>query len=117
MSYDIRLVDESGETLTVEEPHNVRGGTYRPGGDYDLALNITYNYAKHFYDVFGPKGIRFLHGKTARETLPVLMDAFLDLWEPPSDDYWAPTAGNAAAAIRGLITLGMLAPEGVWDGD
>jgi hypothetical protein len=40
MSYDIRLIDPiTKETLELEEPHNLRGGTYAMGGTPEAWLN------------------------------------------------------------------------------
>lgn len=65
MSYDISLNEPiSGETIKFETAHFVRGGTYAIGGTQEAWLNITYNYAKHYYRVFGEKGIRTIYGMT-----------------------------------------------------
>ena len=42
MSYDVRLVDEKGESVTV--PRHEDGGTRIVGGTEKAELNITYNY-------------------------------------------------------------------------
>lgn len=44
MSYDIRLCDPvTHETLEVDSPHLMAGGTYALGGTTELWLNVTYN--------------------------------------------------------------------------
>ena len=49
MSYDISLKDPvTKETLTVDEPHFMTGGTYQVGGCRELWLNITYNYGPFY---------------------------------------------------------------------
>lgn len=72
MSYDISLNEPiSGETIKFETAHFVRGGTYAIGGTQEAWLNITYNYAKHYYRVFGEKGIRTIYGMTGAESIPI----------------------------------------------
>lgn len=118
MSYDVRLQDpETGETLQLDESHNVQGGTYCMGGTSECWLNITYNYGKFFYATLGEKGIRELYGKKANETLPLLEDAVEALMDDEDPDYWKPTEGNARKALLGLIEFAKAKPEGVWDGD
>ena len=46
MSYDLSLLDPvTREVLTLDEPHQMRGGTYQEGGTREARLNVTYNYA------------------------------------------------------------------------
>lgn len=118
MSYDIRLTDPvTGQTLELDEPHDMRGGTYAVGGTREAWINITYNYAPHYYALFGDKGIRWIYGKTAAETLPHLEEASNLLANDACDNYWEPTEGNAKAALCQLIALAKLRPDGVWEGD
>ena len=59
MSYDISLADPvTGETLELDAPHYMRGGTYAVGGTTDAHLNVTWNYAKHYYRIFTPAPLR-----------------------------------------------------------
>ena len=99
MSYDIYLKDRvTGKTLEVDEPHFMTGGTYKPGGNTQLWLNVTWNYANYYYEATdgdprfahdeiscyysdgttGPVetqyGIRGLYGKTGAESIPLLND-------------------------------------------
>ena len=118
MSYDISLVDPvTKETLEVENPHQIRGGTYAVGGTTEAWLNITYNYARFYYDVFGEKGIRTIYGMTGAESIPVLKSAMEKLGDDVDPDYWTPTQGNAKRALAGLLALAQLRPDGIWDGD
>lgn len=118
MSYDIRLCDPvTKETLEVDAPHHITGGTYKVGGNTECWLNITYNYADHFYRVMGEKGIRTIYGMTGAESIPVLKEAVSKLGDDVSDDYWEPTEGNAKKALYGLLALAQMRPDGVWDGD
>jgi hypothetical protein len=76
MSYDIYLNDPvTHETLETDAPHEMRGGTYCIGGTTEMHLNVTYNYSKWYYEVFGEDGIRSLYGKTGAESIPMLKDA------------------------------------------
>lgn len=117
MSYDIRLKNSDDTTAVIEGGHDLRGGTYALGGTPDAWLNVTYNYAPHFYRVLGDKGIRSIYGMTGRASIPVLSDAILRLATDTSTDYWEATEGNARAALVNLRTLAELCPDAVWDGD
>lgn len=75
MSYDISLVDPvTRETLTMDAPHQMRGGTYAIGGTDEMWVNITYNYARWYYKdyAFGENGIRSIYGLSGAESIPVL---------------------------------------------
>lgn len=118
MSYDIYLRDRTtGEVLVLEEPHEFKGGTHAVGGTRELWLSVTYNYGRHFRRVLGEAGIRALYGKTGAESVPVLETAIAELGDDVDADYWAPTEGNAKAALRDLMAMARLRPEGVWHGD
>lgn len=118
MSYDISLRDPvTKETLEVDEPHHIRGGTYAIGGTTECWLNITWNYAKHFYRVMGEKGIRSIYGMSGAESIPVLKKAISELGDDVSSNYWDGTEGNAKKALYGLLALAQMRPDGIWDGD
>jgi hypothetical protein len=118
MSYDISLADPvTRETLELDAPHQMRGGTYAVGGTCDAHLNITYNYVGTFQELFGPKGIRFLYGKTGAWSLPHLKEGASLLGDDTSENYWDDTEGNVKQSILGLIALAELRPDGVWEGD
>lgn len=118
MSYDIHLNCEPFETPQYEV-----GGTYAVGGTAEPWLNITYNYALHFYRVLGGKGIRTIYGMSALESMPVLsaaMDKLDDDVNP--NNYWDATEGNAKAALQSLLRIAMQAVnegkgDALWDGD
>lgn len=117
MSYDIRLCDPvTHETLEVDPPHLMAGGTYALGGTTELWLNVTYNYGKH-YRCMGERGIREIYGKTGAESIPMLKAAALRLGNDVSDDYWEATEGNAKRALLQLLAMARIRPDGVWDGD
>lgn len=106
-----------------------------------LHLNITYNYSTHYYRVFpgvalmneaqakqGDRrlseadglhhlGIRTIYGLTGALSIPILEDAISKLGDDVSDDYWAPTEGNAKTALTQLLAMAQLRPDGVWGGD
>ena len=123
MSYDISLTcPVTGEVLELDEPHQMKGGTYAVGGTRDAALNITYNYAEHFYRVFldiqfSKAGIRSIYGMTGAESIPVLQMAITKLKDDVDTDYWKPTEGNAKKALTQLLALAKMRPDGVWAGD
>lgn len=118
MSYDISLCDPvTKETIMLESPHAMRGGTYAVDGTTEAWLNITYNYAKLFRRVFGDEGIRTIYGMTGAESIPVLKAAISQLGDDVSDDYWKDTEGNAKRSLYQLLALAQMRPDGVWDGD
>lgn len=118
MSYDIEIIDpNTRERIEFDEPLDIRGGTYQLGGTTTAWLNITYNYSPFFCDIFGENGIRTIYGMNVRESMPLLLDAMLNLKGNPAECYWDATEGNARAAIMELMMLGMRALEGEWAGD
>ena len=105
MSYDIKLVDPvTEETLHLPFDHVMTGGTFagtfdpvtgevRPRPIPEAWLNVTYNYARYYYeategddrflvrDEYDPEhrtkkngGIRGLYGKTGAESIGMLED-------------------------------------------
>lgn len=118
MSYDIYMREPVGENvIQFETEHYIRGGTYAVGGTREAWLNVTYNYAKHYYRVFGEKGIRTIYGMTGAESIPVIKAAMAQLADDISDDYWEPTEGNAKKALAQLLAFAQMRPDGIWDGD
>ena len=118
MSYDIKLVDAvTKETLHVDNPHEMRGGTYCVGGTTEAWLNITYNYTEILYNVFGEKGIRTLYGMTEAESIPLLKSTIEKLSDDVDDNYWKATEGNVKRSLSQLLALAQMRPDGVWSGD
>lgn len=135
MSYDITLRDPvTHEPLTVEAPHQMRGGTYAMSGTNEMWLNITYNYAFWFYKeyAFGKDGIRSIYGLSGAESIPVLKKAIAGLedsdeelpyeeakscFEQGATGYWLPTRTNAIRPLYQLLALAQMRPDGVWEGD
>lgn len=118
MSYDINLCDPvTRDVLLLDDPHDMRGGTYAMGGTREAHLNVTYNYAEHYKRVLSEKGIRTIYGMTGAESIPVLQRAADQLGDDATGNYWDDTEGNAKRALYKLIALAKLRPDGVWDGD
>ena len=119
MSYDIRLCDPvTKETIEFKNRHYLTGGTYQVGGTYEAWLNVTYNYAPHFYRLIDEeKGIRAIYGMTGAQSIKILNEAVLKLGDDECSNYWEPTEGNAKAALLKLIALAEMRPDGIWDGD
>ena len=111
MSYDITLNDRvTGETLEVENPHFITGGTYAICGTNELWLNITYNYSHYYREATdgdprfahdeitayysdgttGPVetkyGIRGIYGKSGAESIPMLKDMISRIEKKYKDD-------------------------------
>lgn len=73
MSYDIHLNDPvTKQTIELENPHFMRGGTYAIDGTKELSLNITYNYAWVFCrpEVLGEKASEGFTGKPEPRASP-----------------------------------------------
>ena len=119
MSYDIKLTDPVSRTpLQLDEPHQMRGGTYAVGGDTAMRLNVTYNYSTHFRRVLDAgEGIRVLYGKSGADSIPMLERGIANLGDDVDEDYWTPTEGNAKRALLQLLALAKMRPDGIWDGD
>lgn len=113
MSHWVYLQDDAGETLAMEEPHGINGGTYAVGAT-ECELNITYNYATIMWRVLGEGGVRSLEGKRASDTIPVLVAAIGQLGDDTHPDYWRETEGNVKAALEGLLVFARAHPDGVW---
>lgn len=135
MSYDVYLADPvTHEVLTMDVPHQMRGGTYAIGGTDKMWVNITYNYALWYYKdyAFGEKGIRSIYGLSGAESIPVLKKAIAALedsdeelpyeeakacLEQGATGYWLPTRTNAIRPLYQLLALAQMRPDGVWKGD
>lgn len=118
MSYDIDLKDRvTGEVIVLDFDHHMTGGTYCVGGTNEASLNITYNYAPHYYKTMGDDGIRTIYGMSGAESIPVLKKAIVQLSDDVDEDYWKDTEGNAKRALIQLLTFAQLRPDGIWDGD
>lgn len=126
MSYDISVVDEHGDMIELPEKHDIIGGTYAIGGTTFATLNITYNYSDFYYKhIDKDNGIRAIYDKTLQEAIPMLDSAIEALGDekPWTRDYWAPTAGNARAALENLREIARRCLEAYpdkkmfWDGD
>ena len=158
MSYDIYLNDPvTGETIELDAPHQMTGGTYAIGGTTEAHLNVTYNYAELLYEhLDNEKGIRWLYGQPAADTIPRLEASELDIaalpdqdkptqntldqyakyveicdkheaeglmtditrqGPPDPDSYWCSTPANVRRALKQIIALAKMRPDGVWAGD
>lgn len=120
MSYDIEL---SKDGKICEVKNHQEGGNIAIGGSSLADINITWNYAFFFYNFLDKrKGIRWLYGKTARETIPRLEKAVdkLSGWIGSATyekDYWAPTFGNARHSLSVLLDWAKQHPDATWSGD
>lgn len=115
MSYDMSF--DCGP-LDAATNRSIGGGTYAYGGTTEPWLNITYNYADHFYRIWPDGGIRSLYGKTAKEIIALIDDALPQLGDDVDPDYWKSTEGNAKQALINLQSLARRVPENsVLDGD
>ena len=113
MSFWVSLVDENDQYKTVESFSE--GGTMAIGGCTDADLNITYNYSPFYYKHLNKdEGLRWLDGKTAKETTSKLEHAVLILGTKRVGNYWAATPGNAGFALSMLLSWAKQHPESHW---
>ena len=114
MSWDVEL-ENAGPVGRFED-----GGTHVMGGTTHPELNITYNYGQCFRLVWpkelnGPNALgQMLDGKQAKDTIADLEIAVEKLGTRGYDDYWAPTPGNAGAALARLLEWAKQYPDGTW---
>lgn len=115
MSYDV-ILEENGEIVNVDR--HSEGGIICVGGSTTADLNITYNYVYFFRKSLSPrKGIRWLYGKKAKDTVKRLEKAVRELGTKRDPDYWKATPGNAGYALSVLLRWAKQHPEAVWKGD
>lgn len=110
MSYDIELQRRNGDVVYVDTPFLMHGGTVpayvdehgvlRQATQREAHVNITYNYARYYYDATEGdarfekgSGIRGLYGKTAVESIPMLVDMIrrIDVKFRNADGTWMDT--------------------------
>lgn len=54
MSHDVYLSDPHTKVpITLPQPHHLRGGTYRVGGEPTAHLNVTSSYYRHYSMCWG----------------------------------------------------------------
>jgi hypothetical protein len=110
MSFWVYLEDESGETVKV--PKHEQGGTYVMGGTEGAELNITYNYAPHYFKHLDKdEGLRWLHGRGGPEVIVRLTRALEKLGAERDRDYWKGTEGNAGFALAILAGWAIANPH------
>ena len=115
MSYGIAL--REGNNICSVERH-IEGCNIQVGGSTEAHILITYNYGPHYYKHIDPeKGLRWLYGKRASETIERLESAIAALGTERADDYWAPTKGNAGYALSILLGWARMHPDAIWSGD
>ena len=83
MSYDIYLKDPVTNEVTEVPGHLMIGGTYKadyhpetgtftPALNTEAHLNITYNYAPYYREVYPENGIRTIYGMSGADSIAVL---------------------------------------------
>ena len=121
MSYDISLKDKDGGQVVSVDNHE-EGGTYCLGGTTEASLNVTYNYSPFYYHFLDQDhGIRWLYGKTGKQSIPRLEYAIEKLKPLGGDyrfeNYWAPTPSNASHALQILLSWAKQHPTATFSGD
>ena len=112
MSNDVKFVDVDNSVL-VSKNKVAEGGTYIFGGTNDCELNVTYNYSPLFYEVLpDDEGLKWLYGKTGKESIPILERAIDHLGIKRDDNYWKATRGNAGYSLSILLGWAKEFPNG-----
>lgn len=90
------------------------GGTYVLGGSNEASLNVTYNYSPLYWKVWGGGLKETLDGKRAGDVIAALETGAEKLGTERYRDYWAPTDGNAGAALATLLNWARQYPDAVF---
>ena len=112
MSYDVSLLVNE---IPVPVDRLTEGGTFPVTGSIVAELNVTYNYASLYREVFGQDGLRWLNKKTASHSEEALELGVLVLGDCKHTDYWAPTKGNAGHALSILLKWAKQNPKATWE--
>ena len=116
MSWDVELLDKQGEPLRV--PAHCEGAIIVMGGNSYADLNVTYNYSKFYYQSLDIKGgLGWLNGRKAKDCIPALEKAVLELGTVRDEIYYKATPGNAGAALNILLGWAHLHPEAIFQVD
>jgi hydroxylamine reductase (hybrid-cluster protein) len=115
MGYKIELIGSDGQVLVSK--HKIEYGSTHPlGGTTECSISVTYNYSVQFNKFFDKvKGIRWLNGKTGKESIPFLKEAVESLGTRKDKDYWLPSEGNAGFTLKILLGWAKEHPAGVWE--
>jgi len=114
MSWNVSLLYSNEKYAQVD--NHKEGGTYAMGGVTDADLNITYNYSWFYHQCLDKsKGIDWLDGKIAKETILHLTEAVKKLGTRQYKDYWADTPGNAGYALNILLGWAKQHPDAVFE--
>jgi len=115
VSYDVSL-EKDGKVVEIDR--HFEGGIICLQGSDTAELNITYNYYYFFNKSLSRnKGIRWLYGKKAKDTIKRLEKAVKELGTRQDSDYWKLTPGNAGHALSILLEWAKQHPEAIWIGD
>ena len=112
MSWDVKLISETGRIVEVKR--HFEGGTYVIEGTSVAELNITYNYSTLFREYLHPDGLKWIHGKKAREVLPAFINSVDQLGNIKDEDYWKDTKGNAGFALSILARWAKANPDAMF---
>lgn len=120
MSWDVRLRDQkTGHPAKVSR--HQEGGTYCWDGSGEAILNVTYNYSEVLVRLpgFGGSSLIRIHGLTGKEANEEVLTPALN-WLGDIRvfrDYWAPTLGNVAHALRILSKWAKQYPDAMFEVD
>lgn len=126
MGYSINIISsDDGNVIELSHAQERNGSNIAIGGTSHCSIDITYNYARWFYQHVCPElGIRKLYGMTVQDSVPLLVSSMASIpAEEPSSNYWDATAGNARAALGELLKMAIdviiddKQHNAVWEGD
>jgi len=109
MSYDIRAIDNKGETVKIKY-HFIKGGTYAVFGSDLAEFNMTYNYSDILNKVI-KGGIWALQDIKVIDSIKILNEAIMKLKDKKDKNYWKSTEGNVKEALKNLRQIGFLVLE------
>ena len=137
MGWDATLQDENG---VVYIPRQNEGSTLcisKNGleGTTHASMLVTYNYSELYHLAINQSLPDFLHGKYAKDTIPILkkcveklgtkqykrqrddMQGLENMSNPKAwiYDYWTPTMGNAGYIASVLLDWAQLHPNAKWE--
>lgn len=125
MGWGIQLM-QGGEV--VEVAAHTLGSNVVVGGNPEASMTVTFNYSPRYFgsgvqtpepwehhgelrEDFSPW---WLHGRSGRETAPVLFAVVQALGTERSDNYWEATPGNAGFVVAEMLRWALDHPDAVW---
>ena len=110
MNYEVRIIDQFGQSVRLPKAIKIEGSTFLIGGNNLAEIKVTYNYSPHYRDVWG-HNLYGIDGLSTADTQVLLQKAVEELGTEESSDYWRATRGNAGAALQAILDVMEICPE------